>query len=334
MSKIYRNNKKSGFKSFLTGAITLFAVVGIAFGIAALWQSAEDTASTENIPPSSSLPVPEPRMPELETTSVSSSAAASIAVVVSSTVDNSSILPSDELSSSTPDESSVSEPDSSITAEPISSSFVRPEYSYALPQTPTKAPKSYFDDVLFFGDSLSVGIPLYHVMDNAAVIAFQGINPININTKETVDINGDGNRMTMLDAATALYPDRDKIYIMLGGNGLDLDEESFIGGYKTFLQSVKAAYPKAKIFLQTITPVTDNAHIVYPSVSNEKINRYNLAIMALAQEENVYFVDVAAALMNDEGKLPLEASPADGMHLGGEYYHKWFDYLMYHTVEE
>ena len=340
MSKNNRDTKKNGFLSFLTGLLVLAVTVGIAFGVAALWQTAEDASEAGE-----ELPLPTSRVPEPSSVLAESSSAVSIAVIVPQTASSASAESSEAASeapsafepvSSIPESSSTAPAgtDEPGVAEPDTGFRVRPEYSYALPQNPKKVTKSYFDDALFFGDSLSVGIPLYHVMDNTAVIAFQGINPININTKEAVDVKGDGNRVTMLNAAKAQYPDRKKVYIMLGGNGLDLDEESFISGYKTFLQSVKQAYPGAKIFIQTMTPVTDNAHLVYPSVSNEKIDRYNLAIMALAQEEKVYFVDVAAALMNAEGKLPLEASPADGMHIGGEYYHKWFDYLMSHTVEE
>ena len=40
-------------------------------------------------------------------------------------------------------------------------------------------------------------------------------------------------------------------------------------------------------------------------------------------------------VMKDEnGMLPDEASPADGMHFGPDYYTKWFEYLKTHTVEQ
>ena len=39
--------------------------------------------------------------------------------------------------------------------------------------------------------------------------------------------------------------------------------------------------------------------------------------------------------MKDEnGMLTDEASPADVMHFGPDYYTKWFEYLKTHTVEQ
>ena len=343
MSKNSYRKRKNGFASFLKVLLVLATTVGLAFGAAALWQSAENAADTSEEPPASF--VPEPRTPatEQEPLSASASAGSSIAVIVPSTVPESSTEPDNPEASKPEDASSSGVASQASSSAASSEAFVnessgefrvREEYSYALPQNPKKVGKAYFDDALFFGDSLSVGIQLYGIMDNAGVLAFQGINPISINTQQVVNVNNDGNRVTMLEAAKTLYPDKTKIYIMLGGNGLGLDEESFISGYKTFVQSIRQEYPAAKIFIQSITPVTDNAHLVYPSVSNEKINRYNLLVMELARDEKVYFVDVAVALMNDEGKLPTAASPNDGMHVGPEYYYKWLDYLMSHTVED
>ena len=228
----------------------------------------------------------------------------------------------------------VSEPSASAgttTAASTESDFFRQrreEYAYALPET-TKVPTSYFDDAIFFGDSISTGIPLYNVMPNARVMAFTGIGTFNVATKECI-MTDDG-RKTLLDAALQ-YGEKAKVYIMLGGNGLGSDKESFVADYRNFLRMVKAQYPKSLIYVQTMTPVTDDAYKTYPSVSNAIIEEYNLALQDMAQEERVLFLDVASALMDENGKLPKQASPVDGMHFSAEYYTKWFDYLRTHTA--
>lgn len=206
----------------------------------------------------------------------------------------------------------------------------KPETGGAVPES-AAVENSYFDDAIFFGDSISTGIPLYHVADNAVVIAMTGINTDSVNTKKCIDIGAE-ERVTFLEAARQ-YGNRKKVYIMLGGNGLDLELESYIGGYKVFIDSVKEQYPDAVIYLQSITPVVSGyVNEIVPEIDNDLINERNQAIMELAKRENIYYLDVASALKNEQGALPDAASPTDGMHFTPEYYHKWFDYLKRHTV--
>ena len=49
-------------------------------------------------------------------------------------------------------------------------------------------------------------------------------------------------------------------------------------------------------------------------------------------EKEVYYLNVAECMKDENGMLPDEASPADGMHFGPDYYSKWFEYLKRHTV--
>ena len=43
---------------------------------------------------------------------------------------------------------------------------------------------------------------------------------------------------------------------------------------------------------------------------------FNEALLTLCKEKEVYFVNVAECMKDENGMLPDEASPADGMHLG------------------
>ena len=46
----------------------------------------------------------------------------------------------------------------------------------------------------------------------------------------------------------------------------------------------------------------------------------------MAKEENVTYLDVQSALVDNQGHLPEDAS-TDGIHLDVEYCEKWLDYL-------
>ena len=295
-----RSYKTGRIPRILTGFLAVALILATAYGLATVWQKAENTgliesdrsafSSIENV-------IPVPYSPPTQSTD------------------------------GTEDPTAISGHGGS----PIASTTPpREGYPYALPDTGVVVEKSYFDDALFFGDSMSMGIPLYEVMPNAKVIAAQVINTISVNTDKVIALE-DGNRVTMLEAASHCG-EKGKIYIMFGGNSLGFERELFLDGYRDFVKSVKFQYPQSNIFLQSILPVTEYVHEKYPGVSNELINDYNTGIMELAKEMGVCYVDVAAAMVDEEGKLPAEASPSDGMHLSGPYYFKWFDYLRSHTA--
>ena len=121
---------------------------------------------------------------------------------------------------------------------------------------------------------------------------------------------------------------------MFGANGVGwFTEEHFTEVYTKFVQSVKEQHPDSQIFLQSILPVTQEFDDSREDISNEKINRYNELIVEIAENEDVYYLDVASAFKDEKGCLP-EDSNGDGMHFGGKYYNIWFDYLKTHTVTE
>jgi len=134
---------------------------------------------------------------------------------------------------------------------------------------------------------------------------------------------------SMVDAISFYLPldniyhsEPDKIYIMFGADSLPLDPEALI-------DTVKLRYPNATIFALSMPPVTrTSAH------SNDSIDEYNLALMQLARDKRIHFLDVNSALLDDYGYLPESFAPADGVHLSAEAYYIWFEYLRWHTINQ
>lgn len=187
----------------------------------------------------------------------------------------------------------------------------------------------YFDDALFIGDSLTDGIKGYGVMSNATVISHTGINIYNIFTKEVVK-SGD-NKITML--AAAREGSFGKIYLMMGANGgMSVDKDEFARGYASVVDALVEMHPDAILYIQPILPVTEAYAKANPDYDNKRIDEYNTELRRIAKERELPFVDVADALKDENGALPSEASPKDGMHFGKSYYEMWFDYLRSHTV--
>ena len=165
-------------------------------------------------------------------------------------------------------------------------------------------------------------------MSNAVVLSGTGLGLDNIYTKEVIE-QDDGTKISIMDALEK-ETDVAKIYILMGANSIGYNKNAFVSKYGAIIDSVKLSHPNAIVYVQSIFPVTTNNDY---KLDNEVINEYNLALVELAEEKNVYYLDVNSHLKGPDGTLPTEASPKDGMHFGATYYQKWFDYLKTHTVK-
>lgn len=189
----------------------------------------------------------------------------------------------------------------------------------------------YFNTAMFVGDSLTTGIDLYDVMNNTTVIAKTGINTNTILTSKAIKVSGV--KVTFLEAMKRHKPKY--IYIMLGSNGIHFQTKAkLISGYSEFIDKVKRQHPSATIYIQSILPVTAKKQASNSAFANSKINTYNDAILELAAQKGVYYVNVAEALKDSKGNLSTSFDGGDGMHLNKKGYIVWIEYLKRHTVFE
>ena len=191
---------------------------------------------------------------------------------------------------------------------------------------------SYFDDALFVGDSITEGIKLYDVMSNATVLSYTGINLDSIFTREVIPME-DGSKKTIIDASADYDPG--KIYILMGVNSIQMAKEDFISAYGRLVDTLRQQHPDAIVYVQSILPVTADYEKRADAVTdNATIDEYNEALMAMAEEKGVYYLNVAEIFKDETGALFSEASPTDGIHFGATWYRKWFDYLRTHAVSQ
>lgn len=188
----------------------------------------------------------------------------------------------------------------------------------------------YFDDAVFIGNSQMEGVLIYSSMKNATVLAGKGIMVDTIFTKEVIKTK-DSNRITIMSALE--LKKFGKIYIMLGANELGwVSDIEFIKQYGKVIDKLKELQPEAKIYVNTIIPVSkakSNSDKIY---NNVNIERFNKLIIEMTKEKQVYYVDSKEALADEEGNLPA-SSTTDGVHFNSTYYEKWFNYLKTHTVK-
>lgn len=198
---------------------------------------------------------------------------------------------------------------------------------------PENIPKdfSYFNDCVFIGDSLTVGLSSYGIIPEKNVLANIGLNIDKINDAKIKTETGE---IALLDELKAVNPKN--VYIMLGSNGIAwLSNEHMIEKYGEFIDKIQAQQPDLTIYILSIPPVSVNKETSAEGpIQNTAIDSYNSELLKLADAKKVHFVDINTALKGNDGKLPVESSGKDGMHFKKDTYTIMLNYILQHTVKE
>ena len=191
----------------------------------------------------------------------------------------------------------------------------------------TQVDESYFDDALFLGDSRMVGVGEYAGLTGATFYA-----------KVSMSIYGllDTSIDTPYGTITARYGLENntfgKIYIMVGINEIGTgDTEYFISHYEDVINQIKEMQPDAIIYIQAIMHVTNSRARGDMYINNDNIDARNEALSELADNETVFFIDVNSVYDDKYGGLREDMS-FDGVHLLGNQYGPWHDFLLSNAV--
>ncbi|MCQ2468786.1 MAG: GDSL-type esterase/lipase family protein [Ruminococcus sp.] len=180
---------------------------------------------------------------------------------------------------------------------------------------------SYFDDVLFIGDSRTVGIKEYGTLKNADYFCSVGLASYKINNEY---IDG----CTLKDKLSSNQ--YGKIYIMLGINEVANDTEYTIAAFRTLVETIREYQPYATIMLQANLHVSSAAQT--DSITNAGIDELNYKIYLLAEEtDNTYFININDVFDDENGALTADFT-SDGIHVLGKYYQDWCTFLCNNTI--
>ena len=191
--------------------------------------------------------------------------------------------------------------------------------------------EDYFKDAVFIGDSRLEGFILNNgLLPTVTSYTHKGLTVDTIFTAEVISYNG--SKISIMEALK--YTSFSKVYLMLGINETGwVYNDVFIHHYEKIIDEIKKINPQSIIYVQSIIPVSLEVSNTHSYVKNEKIKEYNDLLKEMAEEKGIYYVNVAEALVNEDGLLPEEAA-FDGIHLNKEYCEKWFAYLKKHVVDE
>lgn len=192
--------------------------------------------------------------------------------------------------------------------------------------TSTKNSKDYFSDALFIGDSRTVGIAEYGTIKNATYFANTGMSVYNI-WSQNINISSIGkvSLKELLDKKNF-----GKIYIMLGINEIGYNMSQTAKKYQELVKYVNTKQPKAIIYLQANLHVTKEKSDSDKTINNTRINKLNNVISKMANNKNIFYLDVNSVFDDSSGNLRADYT-SDKVHIYGKYYKQWTEWIRKNT---
>lgn len=209
-------------------------------------------------------------------------------------------------------------PEPSPTAEPTPTIWPGPE----IPERTVPAGAEYFADAAFLGNEMLDSLMMYDSQD---------ILP---------DDEGSwfwDEELTVLEAIPYAEEMKGgsfgKIYVTFGTHEMNYDSSSLREAYNMLLDRLQADHPQAIVYLVSAPPVSLWKTSNSSSTTRELVQSFNAMLKELAEERQVWFLNVYSALCNEEGYLPSDVTN-DGVHFTPAHYELWYAYMQSHYIPD
>ena len=201
------------------------------------------------------------------------------------------------------------------------------------PQKPvfTTAGKEYLDGALFIGDSRTDTLASYAGWKKTTFFVKTGLTIWEVLDEKIAKVNG--KKLTVKKALKEIQ--FDKIYIMLGVNELGTGSSTdFYNQYKKVIDYIKKTQPQAVIYIQSIIHVTNEEREHSDYINNKNIDLRNSKIIKLADNKQVFWLDLNE-IFDKKGKKELDKKyTSDGVHIMPKFIPIWQEYLLSHVINK
>lgn len=189
------------------------------------------------------------------------------------------------------------------------------------------ATDDYFADACFIGDSRTVGISQYAGIDNATFLCKTSLSIFDYDKPK---ITYEDAKMSVHDVLS--QQQFAKIYLMVGINECGTGTpESFYENYRDVVLDIRKLQPDALIFIQANLYVTKQKSDESDSITNENIAARNALIATLANEKDIFYIDINESSLCSDGALVSDYT-WDQVHVKAQYYTIWKDFLLEHAI--
>ena len=107
--------------------------------------------------------------------------------------------------------------------------------------------------------------------------------------------------------------------------------EDYMEKYTEVVDTLRAWEPDAKLIIQGVMRVSGEKNSKDPIFNNSNINARNNAVATLADNKDIFYIDVNEVVCDEEGNLNEEYT-FDQIHLLGVYNDLWKEFLLSHGV--
>ena len=271
---------------------------------------------------------------------------------------NNDIIPATELPSQPDPTRNIEEPDKNFMQImfdnaieiPGSENIIEPppdgrslELQYgAVPLNKTiPEPFEYFKNIVFLGDSVTIGFDIYRnkVKFNGQNV-LRDVNVVAVGSYGVYNATRDISESSIhpLFGGTQTLPqdiiaqkDAQYVFICLGLNDVAIITlDDYIACYSYLIDRIREKSPEKTIVIMSVTPIVfDGQKRV---LNNNRITEANNLLLKFAKENNLAFIDYAAAIRDSQNCLYDELSTDAFCHLTIEAYDRIIEYLLYHPL--
>ncbi len=203
-----------------------------------------------------------------------------------------------------------------------------------------KEDKKFFDNAVFIGDSVSLGLKNYvtnqrnngkECLGKAKFLVAGCMGYTNslgaIGKQNTIHPKYNGKEVMVDDGVKLIGAE--KAFIMLGLNDFcAYPLETGIKNAEIFVNRIIEKNPGIEIYIQSVTPVISAKE--RGKFNNDSINKFNEALFRLCEENSWTYVDIASVMKNENGCFKDEYccdKDAQGVHMTYSAYRVWIDCL-------
>lgn len=193
------------------------------------------------------------------------------------------------------------------------------------------AGESYFDDIVFCGDSLTYALGLdSRFFKSKDVVAWGGLGVYDyLDYNSHAVYNQSDEIMSSLDWLVKLNPK--VIYIMLGTNGIMIwSNEKHIMFYENMIDRITAALPSAKLVLVGIPAWGASRNT--ETFNGKKVDNFNMLLLELAKKKGAYYLNFGQATRDENGNIREELVLGDGVHWQNECKYLYLEYVRTHAI--
>lgn len=188
------------------------------------------------------------------------------------------------------------------------------------------------DTALFIGDSRTVGLQAYTkeytgTADFFAAVSTTVTGVVNYNAKAEVEGLGEITITELLSQRSY-----DKVYIMLGINEASDYPSNIAKNTQKLIDIVQTYQPDAVVFIMANFYVSESYSSSRPAFSTENMKAINDAQGALANGEDIFYIDANPLFVDENGNLSSEFS-GDGCHLRAKSCKTWAQWIIEQTKE-